>query len=433
MLLLLLFIYIYTHTHIYIYICTYTHRHTHIHIFVMGVHYLVRNLEYHGGRLPFKITFNPHDNFYMESDAYIEDYKHLGNGNLQYIGIDGSVIIHGKIGSVSNNNNKCTGVDINKSAKQIVNSILTYVKTILIFFHIFEEPQMEKKNKPSIILHFVIDGTPPCKKNRRKILDHEGNETYIKDAYSLMSLEDKKKLHKKIINYLKKSLKIYNENNNNQNNNKHNIELLTNYRVNVANRGEGELELYKFCHALNQKKISEKKQSPKNVIVSSDSDVVAMMLMHGDKNLIIISPLAKNIFITNYTLLTRALNLTTQMEITKYVLLHFIFFGSDYNLGLMSNPNNNKQNIILDSVKNPSDFPILNDIGKKCHRKRKLNNNNKYGESFLQNFKDLLIYEAICAFMYYFEIENGEKFLLEYSPRLYESSEAKRYISLINF
>ena len=158
----------------------------------MGVHYLIRNLEHINGRLPFKITFNSENNFNMENDLYLESYKEIGTGKLQYIGIDGSVIIHSKIVSDNNNN-----VNITKSAIEIVNIIIIYIETIIIFFrHFNKNDEIEK----DIIIHFVVDGTPPCKKNRRKIIDDEGNETYIKDAYSLMSLNDKKKLYKTIIN-----------------------------------------------------------------------------------------------------------------------------------------------------------------------------------------------------------------------------------------
>ena len=102
----------------------------------------------------------------------------------------------------------------------------------------------------------------------------------------------------------------------------------------------------------------------------------------------------------------------------------------------MSNPNNNKQQVILNSVKN--NINGIDQIGKKCNRKRKRSkidddDDNDGSKNFLANFKDLLIYEAICSFMYYYDIKDGKKYLSNYSPRLYENSEAKKYISLINF
>ena len=375
----------------------------------MGVHYLIRNLEQKNGRLPFKLTFNCNDNFYLESDAYLESYKEIGTGHLRYIGIDGSVIIHSKINKMLNEK---------ENAQEITSAILTYVRAILIFFDCFNN----NNNNDKIILHFVIDGISPCKKNRRKVLDDSGNEIFVKDAYTIMSLEEKNKLHKKIIKYLNTGILAFNNK----------IELLTNYDLPENERGEGEIELFKVVQLLN-------KQNPlnKHVIVSSDSDLIALMLMHQHKNLIIKSPLAKNIFITDYNLVTRALELTTHYQVIKYVLLHFIFFGSDYNLGLMSHPNENKKLAILESVKNNEDYNTVNQIGQKCSRKRKRKDSHcekfESFEVFLQKLKDLLIYEGICAFMYYFKVEKGGKYVLEYSPRLYEISETKQYISLLEF
>ena len=403
----------------------------------MGVHYLIRNLENINGRLPFKLTFNSENNFRLESDAYLESYKEIGSGNLNYIGFDGSTIIHSKV--KYDNEKKC--VNIIESAQDITMTILTYIEAIMIFFNFFnkikiEENKKEKKKQP-LILHFVIDGIPPCKKNRPKFIDSEGNESFKKDEYSQMSFNDKKKLHKKIIKFLKQSIKSFNNNNNNNNYNKYEIKLLTNYNMSDKDRGEGEIELYKVCQLLNKQPL---KNSVKNVIVSSDSDVISLMLMHQDKNLVVISPLVKNIYITNYNVLTNALNLTTECQVIKYVLLHFIFFGSDYSVGLMSNPNDSKQQAIFNGVKVNSDY-IIDQIGQNCPRKRKKENSDCYFSNadtdayhkFLQKLKDLIIYEGICAFMYYFDIIDGKKYLLNYSPRLYEISETKQYIPLIKF
>ena len=394
----------------------------------MGVHYLIRNLENINGRLPFRLTFN---NDEMESDPNIQDYKQIGFGLLQYIGIDGSVIIHSKIIADKNNNNQ---VYIEKSVIEIVETILRYIKSIIIFFNIFNNDN-DKNEKQNVILHFVIDGKPPCKKNRKKIIDDEGNETYKLDAYSLMSLEEKRRFHKNIIKVLKEKIMLFNndDNDNDSQLKNYNITLLTNYNVSEDERGEGEIELYKFCQLLNKKRQNNNNnnnnnnQYYKNVIISSDSDLISLMLMHQDSNLVIISPLNK-IYITNFNLLTKALNLTGEHDVIKFVLLHFIFFGSDYNLGLMTNPNDNKQKVILEGIRN--NVNNINEIGQNCKRKRKRNNND---DKFLENLKNLLIYEAICAFMYYFDINNGAKYLLNYSPRLYEISVAKSYIPSINF
>ena len=382
----------------------------------MGVHYLIRNLEHINGRLPFKLTFNIDDDYSLESDAYIESYKEIGYGKLQYIGIDGSVIIHSKVVADKNTQE----VNIEQNANEIVKTISIYIQSILIFFNIFNQKDHSKQN---LILHFVVDGEAPCQKNRIKVFDEE--ENVVKDAYSRMSIKDKRKLHEAIIEILNEKIRAFNEHGN------YKINLLTNYKVSEKNRGEGELELYKVCQMLNKKP-----NDNKNVIISSDSDLISLMLMNQDENLVVISPLAKNIFITNFKVMTKALNLTTREEIIKYVLLHFIFFGSDYNLGLMSNPNENKKLAIYDGVKNNTNDGI-DQIAQRCNRKRKKehcdNEENDNSRIFLQNFKEALIYEAICAFMYYFDLNDGKKYLLEYSPLLYKFSEANKYIPLLKF
>ena len=147
-----------------------------------------------------------------------------------------------------------------------------------------------------------------------------------------MPSEQKEKLHRTIIKYLKGQLSLFKYKK---------INLLSNYNVDVSKRGEGEIELYKMCQRLNNN------NNDKNVIVSSDSDLISLMLLHRDTNLVIISPIRQSIYITNFTLMTKALNLTTDCDILKYVLLHFILFGSDYNLGLMTNPKKTNRKLLV--------------------------------------------------------------------------------------
>ena len=372
----------------------------------MGVRYLIRNLERVGGRLPFKIN-----NFEGGCSNEEEDYRQIvGLGNLQYVGIDGSMLIHSKIIS-----EKRSRVYIKRSALEIVKTILNYLEMIIIYFDSFSEKKDD--DEKNIILHFVIDGKPPCKKNRRKIIDDEGNETFILDAYALMPSEQKEKLHRTIIKYLKRQLSIFKFKK---------INLLSNYNVDESERGEGEIELYKMCQRLNND------NNNKNVIVSSDSDLISLMLLHRDTNLVIISPIKQSIYITNFTLMTKALNLTTDCDIFKYVLLHFIFFGSDYNLGLMTNPNESKQKVISDAIKNK--INEVDEIGQKCIRKRKLDNNNNDDDIyFLRKFKQLLIYEAICAFMYYFDIQDGVNFFPHLFSAFIRCSQSEWLYTFITF
>ena len=121
----------------------------------MGVRYLIRNLKCIGGRLPFKIN-----NFEARNE---EDYRQIvGLGNLQYIGIDSSVLIHSKIIS-----EKRSRVYTKQSALEIVKTILNCLEMIIIYFDSFRENDNKNKEK-NIILHFVIDGKTPCKKIEEK-------------------------------------------------------------------------------------------------------------------------------------------------------------------------------------------------------------------------------------------------------------------------
>ena len=353
----------------------------------MGVHYLVRNLENKGGRLPFPQTQN------NDNNANNSKYRQIGQGELKYIGFDGSVIIHEE---VENN------LGVKENATKIVAIAIQYIEQVVMFFNTYNK---------IIIIHFVIDGKPPCTKNRVEETDKK------KDAYSTMPACSKKILHNKIIKYLQKKITSIN------NNVEYQLKLITNYNIDENIRGEGEIELYKLCQMINNKKSQHK-----NVIISSDSDLISLMLMNQDTNLVIISPLKKNIYVTNYHLITNALNLKNNTQTLQYLLLHFIFFGSDYNLGIISFPDDNKQKIILNAINNGKSN--INDIAQTINRKRK---HNEFSTEFLENLKLLLIYEAICAFMYYYDTTNQKDYLLKYSPRLYENSMTKKYISFIQF
>ena len=400
----------------------------------MGVHYLVRNLEKIGGKLPFKITFNDD----LESDKYINDYKDIGVGILKYIGIDGSVIIHSKISTDTDEGNN-TKLDMKESASRIVHTILQYIQSIIIFFNYFNNNYYyndddDDDDDKIVIVHFVIDGKPPCTKNRRFFIDEMGNRKEKKDAYSLLSLNEKDEFHKKIFKFLKDSINAINKNKLLGKN--LTLKLSSNHKVDYKSRGEGEIELYKVCKRINEKYSNNNNKKPiKNVIISSDSDVISLMLLNKDSNLVVISPL-QSVFITNLKLILKALNFRIDNnDIIKYNLLHFIFFGSDYNLGLMSTPTDSKQQAIIRAIRDNDN--CIDNIGgmfiRRKSKKQKIINDDDDNNIFLQKFKIMLIYEAICSLMYYYDLENGIKYLTKYSPRLYEIPSAKNIIPLITF
>lgn len=362
----------------------------------MGVHYLMRNHERYNARLPFRITFSDKDD--MEGDCFIEDYKEMGNGEIKYIGIDGSVFIHSYIISEADE------VDIELSAKKIAHKILEYVKSITYYFNFFNGNNEEN----AIILHLVFDGKPPVAKNRKL----RGKP----DLYTIMSDQDKKELHDRIVSIVEEAK-----------DNKRLI-LLSNKDESDDIRGEGELVLYSLCQKIRDK--YRDNANIRTVIVSSDSDVVALMLLKRDKNMIVISPTTNQIYMTSYNLITKGLKLQDD-QIAKYVILHFIFFGSDYNLGLMTNPNDSKQYVIHQAVKEGWANNV-DDVGIKCVRRKNKKQKITKSDHYLEKLKKLLIEEAICSILYYTSFGN-KHYLKKHSPLLFRKDAIKKFIPLISF
>ena len=433
----------------------------------MGVKFLTHNHEKCNARLPFKLTFNSTCSK-LETDCNYEKYQNMGRGILKSIGIDGSVFLHSyfaseypkqknfgslrKNGQVDypgfgiennkfeneNNNNNNNNykvfrnnafIDLDLSARCVARNILETVNVILSYFEIFNPSENSFRNftgkSSKIILHLVVDGAPPIKKNRpyRAWCD--------RDAYSTLSRNDKRKLHTQLHYKIEETLK--------ENYKYHGIRLLSNLLD--EHRNEGEIALYSFCQKVNKKFNHD--PNIRNVIVSSDSDVVAMMIFHQDKTLVVVSKINSQIYILNHDTIGSGLNMT-DMELKLYTMLHFIFFGSDYNLGLVTNPNESKQRIIQLSVK--SQMTDLNAIANQFARRlpagsgvKKKNSNpllsspllsspllsssdsfsfSSKGECLdLEQFKICLIIEAMCAAKYYHSL--GDEKFLQMSPKLH--------------
>ena len=386
----------------------------------MGVHYLCRKIERVNARLPMKITFN--DDPYFETDKDTNDiYRQIRSGCLKSIGIDGSVFIHSHIiADRKKEEGDIYTVYIEKSADEISTKIVEYVKIVLYFFeHFAEESTTNIKKK--VLIHMVIDGKPPAPKNRKNLL------TGRDDPYSQMDKEDKQKLHKELIALLRKKVADIDINN------KYDLILLSNEKE--KNRGEGEIQLYSMCKKINEKYRNNNNDKISNVIISPDSDVIAMMAFEKDYNMVILSPTRHGVFITNLALMVNGLKLTLD-EFINYVVLHFIFFGSDYNAGLMTNPTESKQTVLYHAVKKGCDD--LNEIGRGCLRrlnsekKKRREDIEEDTSSYLEQLKNDLVFEAICSMRYYKSL--GEKSILtEQSPFLYRDEEKKRYIPLISF
>ena len=362
----------------------------------MGVHHLIRNHADVNARLPLKITFNVGENANLESDYYFSDYKQIGTGTLRYIGIDGSVFIHSNIIADQIEEGKYR-IHFDKTVNEIVKNILNYVEIIIIFFNLFNNPV----EKTQILIHFVVDGKPPVVKNRQR--------QWSPDPYTQMNTEEKKKIQAKIVENLAKYIEP-----------KENLLFLSN--VSTSNRGEGELELYSVSNKIIAK---HNNKNVKTVIISSDSDVIAMMVLDKNPNLVAVCPSKQGPHITNFELMMKGLGLTPD-QLSLYTILHFIFFGSDYNLGLMTTPTDSKQKVIYDAVK--SGETNINEIARKCKRNKKKDVSDK---TYLNDLKPKLIYEAICAVLYY--KKRDESFLLKHSPLLYRQEDVKKCVPLISF
>ena len=387
----------------------------------MGVHYLSRHNEHMHARLPLKITFNTDPQ--LETDLYfLKDYQQIGCGTLKSIGIDGSVFIHSHIiaeSAQTPDGKKLYNVCIDKSASQISTKIFEYVNIVLHFFEIMNHPHHPRNNESSdnILIHVVIDGKPPASKNRR---------SHTPDAYSQMNKTDKKKLHRELIDELKKQIKKFNENITT------NMKLILLSNDTKKNRGEGELELFSVCKKINERYETRNDVKIKNVIISSDSDVIALMALHRDERLVIISPTCNGIYITNLQLMLKGLQLNHD-EFIKYVVLHFIFFGSDYNAGLMTTATESKQLVIYNAVKKGCDD--INEIGRGCLRKMSKRAKERLvvtPSQYLDNLKEDLMIEAICSVQYYKSLGNTDH-LINFSPFIYQKPDSRECIPLISF
>ena len=372
----------------------------------MGIPLLVRHHERIHARLPLRLTLQV-DNSHLETgdELFKKNYSQVGRGSLRSIGIDGSVILHATTVITDGKLN----IDI--SINNAYNKIIEYIKTILTFFDIYNNNNNNNNNNNTspIIFNFVVDGLPLQEKNRR---------WRKPDAYSQMSLTEKKILHENLV----EKLSIWAKDNG--------LKFLTNALLKHTERGEGEMALYTLCRSIYEKHYKND-PSIKNVIVSNDSDIIAMMILLNDPTTVVITPATHAIYITNLELISQGLQLNNN-QLIQYVIMHFIFFGSDYNLGLMPCPTESKQKIIKDAIKENIKFKPLDieKVAANCiRRKRKIDDNDNDHETF----KKLIIFEAIMAIFYYVSVGNPTP-IRKYSPNIYRLGlTAKRKLPFISF
>ena len=388
----------------------------------MGIPLLVYRHERIYARLPLRLTLQVNEKVqHLETGGplFKKKYEQLGRGSLKSIGFDGSVILHASV--FTDNMDVCVNNAFNK--------ITEYVRAIVTFFKIYNDHDHDDDSSPSpIILNFVVDGYPIQKKNRR---------WREPDAYSQMSWSDKRILHERLVQKLSTWAK------------EEDVKFITNALLPDTERGEGEMALYSLCRSI-QEKNNKDGSTIRNVIVSNDSDIVAMMILKSDPTTVIISPAASAVYITNLELISQGLGLDNY-QLIQYVIMHFILFGSDYNLGLMTCPTESKQRVILNAIKqnnnnNDNDgIPLPLDIEKvaaQCVRRKPkttttttTTTTNTKADSYYKNskLKEMLKYEAIMAVFYYASVGDPTP-LRHYSPNIYLfDTVAKRKIPFLSF
>lgn len=359
--------------------------------------------------------------FTVQNESKIEEFlsDSLGQSpssynNLKYIGIDGSIFFH----SYSVEDRIPGTVDINATALKISNIVCGYLNTLTYILYNDKNNTNYQKNK--IILHFVMDGKQIYMKNR--------NVKKYKDIFSLLSPHEKLILEKCTISQLENNLKKINQSNDIN----YQVFLLSSKNIPFEQRIEGELLLYQFINKINLFNQNNSKNN-RYIIISNDSDIYATCILRQDLQLIIICPPLINnekemypcISISNYNYILKSIKMNN-LQLFHFTLLYFIFFGSDYNLGLVSCWTKSKELIIKNAVL-AGQTNIIFIFSQMRRNYSKANEKivfDKFGvvnyEYYLIIFK-LIIYEAIQSIKYY-------KSLGKFTPSqllLYENNDIK--------
>ena len=347
----------------------------------MGIPHLLRNLQDFNARIPLLSCYNEKDE--LNKIAIRIATKGLFNS----IGIDESVFLHGHTKSEDS---------IDENAYHVASAIEHYIYNICKFFDIYNDKNLSNDcNIYDIKIFLSVDGPPPIPKNRR--------DPKEKDAYSKMSLSEKRKLQMRI------SYKLQNMLSRDEKYKGYNFNIQSNHESEYLEKEEGEIELMNF--------VKKQDSHTTNVILTSDSDVTAMVVLNKVENVVIVSPKCNNnySFISDLQSISDGLNLDYS-QLIKYVAFHFIFFGSDYNYGLMNCATQSKKDLIhQESTKDTFD---INKVGRRFVRTRIVSNDERYDPVTLKNFKKLLEIEAVCSMMYYASL-GKMKYILEESPQLY--------------
>ena len=351
----------------------------------MGVHNLIKHI---------KSSFNQ---IFFNNELL--HWNSNNNNLIKFIGIDGSHFLHYCINN--NNNKKENGssdiTDIESNAEKISTIIFYYVERVCKIFRV---------EKNGVILYCVTDGYPPVSKN--KIYEKRRDIYKEIDVKKLMKLSFKK-LKIKIKNNLTDIT----------------FNFLTNFECNDKDRGEGEIELFKFANDLS---INHNNNNDKNIIISLDSDILAMMIFVKNPSIILLTPnfTTNTGYLYDLNTLSEKLNLNYD-QLINFIILHFMYFGSDYNYGLLNNNSSNSvggyelKTIIYDAVVRSTTLNFYNVL----EIAKLLCNNNNFNEDDCYLNKQYFL-EAICAIIYYISLGKNKNILKVKSPLLYKKQNNKQ-------
>ena len=154
------------------------------------------------------------------------------------------------------------------------------------------------------------------------------------------------------------------------------------------------------------------------------------MVFNKDKTLVVMTNVKSRLYILNYEVMRLGLVMTDD-QLVQYTLLHFLLFGSDYNLGLINYPSEARQRLIGSAVR--KGIKDLNTICKMVLKRSDNKKQNYSSDHKLIKLKNDLIIEGLCAALYYHSIGN-QNYLTKYSPLLYINEPAARQsISLLTY
>ncbi|KAF7679704.1 hypothetical protein TCON_2495 [Astathelohania contejeani] len=296
-----------------------------------------------------------------------------GLHNLKYIGIDGSIFFHAYIVQ----GQKDGTVDIKASAEKIRNIICAYFNTLYSLLN----NNNNEHNQCHMILHFVMDGKAMYSKNRDKKKP---------DIFSTLSSHEKLSLEKCTITLLKQYLENY-----------RNVFLLSTESLPFEQRHEGEIILYRFITKILN-------NDARYIIISNDSDITAMSILRGDRHIMFVNPPFTQTYIglNSYNHILISLQMTPQ-QLFRLTILYFIFFGSDYNLGLISCWTQSKHDILKTAIlQGETDLVSIFNRMRRC---RSIKNEaiiwKEFGnvvtyQDYLTLFK-IIVYEAVKSVLYY--------------------------------